>query len=86
LKSVDKEPELRREKETHDSTNIEHFRRNTRSPARIFNGGLEQSGKVIAVLVEIAAGSIAPVGFGFDSVIEVSSGLVLLTPPRRSGA
>jgi cation diffusion facilitator family transporter len=33
---------------------------------------------VIAILAGILAGSIALVGFGFDSVIEVSSGVVLL--------
>ena len=33
---------------------------------------------VIAIVAGIVAGSIALVGFGFDSVIEVSSGLVLL--------
>lgn len=33
---------------------------------------------IIAIIFGVLAGSIALVGFGFDSVIEVSSGLVLL--------
>ena len=40
---------------------------------------------IIAVLAGFIAGSIALVGFGFDSVVEVSSGLVLLWRLNHTG-